>query len=65
MKKIFLIIMVTLGFFFLNSCEKPENKICACGVKNPAKNIPWLAELIKKAKNDTTIIIVTRHDCHA
>ena len=53
MKKVFLIIMISLGLFFLNSCEKPENKICACGVKNPAKNLPWLAEFIKKAKNDT------------
>jgi hypothetical protein len=48
MKKVFLIIMIVLGFYFLNSC-KPENKICACGVKNPAKNLPWIAELIKDA----------------
>jgi hypothetical protein len=52
MKKIFLIIMVILGLFYLNSCEKPENKICACGVKNPAKNLPWLAKFIEKAEND-------------
>jgi hypothetical protein len=52
MKKYFLIIMIILGFYFFNSCTKPENKICACGVKNPAKNLPWLTKLIEKAEND-------------
>lgn len=56
MKKIFLIIIVCLGLFYFNSCTKPENKICACGVKNPAKNLPWLAELIKTAESDETLL---------
>jgi hypothetical protein len=56
MKKVLLIILVTLGLFYVNSCTKPENKICACGVKNPAKNLPWLAELIEKAENDKTML---------
>ena len=54
MKKCFLIIMVCLGFCYLNSCTKSENKICACGVKSPQKNLPWLAEFIKTAKKDTS-----------
>ena len=55
MKKCFLIIIVSLSFCFLNSCTKEENKICACGVKNPQKNLPWLAEFIKTAEKDTTL----------
>lgn len=54
MKKIFLIIMFCLGLSCINSCTKPEDKICACGVKNPAKNLPWLAEFIETAENDET-----------
>jgi hypothetical protein len=54
MKKVLLFIMIFLGFYFFNSCTKPENKICACGVKDPAKNLPWLAEFIERAENDTT-----------
>ena len=54
MKKCFLIIIVSLSFCFLNSCTKSENKICACGVKNPQKNLTWLAEFIKTAEKDTT-----------
>jgi len=50
MKKYCLIVMICFGILLLNSCER-QHKICACGVNNPAKKIPWIAELIKKAKN--------------
>jgi hypothetical protein len=29
-----------------------SDEINACGVTDPAKNLPWLAELIEKAEND-------------
>ena len=32
--------------------DMEKEKICACGVRNPAKNLPWLAELIEKAEYD-------------
>lgn len=31
-----------------------SNEITACGVQQPAKNLPWLADLIAKAKTDKT-----------
>jgi hypothetical protein len=31
-----------------------EKTINACGVTDPAKNLPWLVELIEKAKTDKT-----------
>ena len=35
-------------------CVKESDLITACGVKNPIKDIEWLADLISTAKNDTT-----------
>ena len=55
MKNYFLIIIVSLFFLFLNSCKEPKiNAICACGVSDPARDLPWLAELIEEAKTDNT-----------
>jgi hypothetical protein len=34
--------------------SKSNDEITACGITEPAKNIPWLAELIAKAKTDNT-----------
>jgi len=52
MKTSFLAILFVFFCFFLNSCKK--DAVCACGVNNPAKKLPWLAELIEKAKTDET-----------
>lgn len=59
MKTKFSIILFLCCFLCFNSCEKESNKkgieeISACGVTHPEKNLPWLAELIAKAKNDKT-----------
>jgi hypothetical protein len=48
---------IVFCFLFLNSCKQEyldKKAICACGVNNPTKNIPWLAEFIEKAKSDET-----------
>jgi hypothetical protein len=62
MKTSFLtIVFVYCCILFLNSCEKNFNKdtidekaINTCGVTDPAKNLPWLVELIEKANTDKT-----------
>jgi hypothetical protein len=57
MKTPFFRILITLCFaLFLNSCESESNNdtIKACGVSDPAKNLPWLAEFIETAKTDKT-----------
>ncbi|MDR1370843.1 MAG: hypothetical protein LBJ72_12075 [Dysgonamonadaceae bacterium] len=33
---------------------KPDDEITACGIIEPKKNIPWLAEFIAKAESDKT-----------
>ena len=62
MKKLFVSIVVCVCFLFLNFCSKlnrigldgiKEKMICACEVINPAKSLPWLAELIANAEEDT------------
>ena len=62
MRTFFLTILFAFScILFFNSCEEDPKKettdetaINACGVIDPAKNLPWLAELIEKAKNDNT-----------
>ena len=60
--------ILILGAIFLYSCKKEippcsckkeeppiiEESVTACGIEDPAKNIPWLAELIATAEKDTT-----------
>ena len=55
MKKITLITLIAFCCSFFYSC-KPEaiETICACGVNDPAKNLTWLAEVIKTAEVDET-----------
>lgn len=56
MKYLFLLIMCLTLF----SCQKEtqdiqyNKNITACDTKEPQKNLPWLAEMIAKAKNDKT-----------
>jgi hypothetical protein len=64
--KIYSILIISLCFFLLSSCKKkddetstvivepPVEEITVCGITDPAKNIPWLAEFIATAQNDTT-----------
>jgi hypothetical protein len=62
MKTYFLtIVFAFCCILFLNSCEAElnneaidEKAINACGVTDPTKNLPWLVELIEKAKSDMT-----------
>ena len=46
--------IVCLCCCFITSCKNNEDSICACGVTEPAKKIPWIAELINKAETDET-----------
>lgn len=70
-------LLVAVGLFFLTSCrmEEAQNKevadavettqptdITACGVADPAKNLPWLAELIAKAEKDKVAPPYTQGD---
>jgi hypothetical protein len=64
--KIYSILIISLCFLLLSSCKKkddetstvivepPVEEITACGITDPAKNIPWLTEFIATAQNDTT-----------
>lgn len=57
MKTNFLIVLFTFcSVLFFSSCEKATDNtaINPCGVSDPAKNLPWLAELIEKIKTDST-----------
>ena len=55
------IVFVFYCILFLGSCEKEpkqeavdEKAINACGVTDPAKNLPWLVKFIEKAESDMT-----------
>jgi len=53
MKKILVFVLSYLLFL---SCSKNDSNtaVTACGCENPQKNLPWLKELIQKAKTDNT-----------
>jgi hypothetical protein len=53
--KTYYFIIVCLCSLLLCSCgQEPDNRIRACGIDDPAKKLPWLAELINKAENDNS-----------
>lgn len=52
-RSVLLLSQITFTLIF-QSCVKDSDLITACGVKNPIKDIEWLADLISTAKNDTT-----------
>jgi hypothetical protein len=56
MKNYFLAIIVCFSCILVQSCKQEikKEKICACGVNDPAKKLPWLFDLIEKAETDKT-----------
>jgi hypothetical protein len=55
MKKIHFILLAIclIGVACDSNAPNDVNEIRACGVSDPAKNLPWLAELIANAEKDT------------
>lgn len=56
MKKYYLL-LIAFNFCLFSSCQDDHDSasspiINACGVKDPAQNIPWLQDLISKAEED-------------
>ncbi|KAA0989062.1 hypothetical protein [Dyadobacter aurulentus] len=44
--------LITLLISLSCKDENPASKLTACGVKDPIRNLPWLRELMDKAKAD-------------
>jgi len=52
MKKTLVFILSYL--LFLSCSKNDSNAVTACGCEQPQENLPWLKELIQKAKSDNT-----------
>ncbi|GAB2797555.1 hypothetical protein GCM10027275_48800 [Rhabdobacter roseus] len=57
------ILLLLLSLLFACRKDDPAAELSVCGVKDPARNLPWLRDIIKEAKrkneeNITTISLV-------
>jgi len=63
MKPKFLILnfIILSLIVFIQSCDRLNSQICACGVDNPQKDLEWLKDILQRRSVSCTEVYLVRY----